>query len=118
MRILFSQQAIHRIFELDKMIDQYRTSDSKEEMIQLARAMTERHHEHASFSPGYYQGFFRLGYWRWIKYPDSFNYKHARGSGELFVHWIDTKLKEETLAARKAGEKFETQFLVFDQFKN
>lgn len=106
------------IFELDKMIDQYRTSDSREEMIQLARAMTERHHEHASFSPGYYQGFFRLGYWRWIKYPDSFSYKHARSAREQFVHWIDTKLKEETLAARKAGEKFEPQILVFDQFKN
>jgi len=106
------------IFELDKMIDQYRTSDSREEMIQLARAMTERHHEHASFSPGYYQGFFRLGYWRWIKYPDSFSYKHARSAREQFVHWIDTKMKEETLAARKAGEKFEPQILVFDQFKN
>ena len=87
-------------------------------MIQLARTMTEMHHEHASFSPGYYQGFFRLGYWRWIKYPDTFNYKHARGAGELFVHWIDTKLKKETLAARKEGEKFEPQILVFDQFKN
>ncbi len=106
------------LFELDKMIDQYRASDSREEMIQLARAMTERQHEHASFSPGYYQGFFRLGYWRWIKYPDSFSYKHARSAREQFVHWIDTKLKEETLAARKAGEKFQPQILVFDQFKN
>jgi microcin C transport system substrate-binding protein len=106
------------IFEMDKLIDQYRLSDNKEEMVRLARAMTERHHEHASFTPGYYQGFYRLGYWRWVKYPDSFNYKHTRNAGELFVHWIDPKLKEETLAARKAGEKFEPQILVFDQFKN
>ena len=102
---------------MDKLIDQYRLSDNKEEMNRLARAMTERHHEHASFTPGYYQGFFRLAYWRWIKYPDSFNHKHARNAGELFVHWIDTKLKKETLAARKAGEKFESQIQIFDQFK-
>jgi microcin C transport system substrate-binding protein len=105
------------IFEMDKLIDKYRSSENKEEMIQLSRTMTELHHKHASFSPGYFQGFFRHGYWRWIKYPDEFSYKHARGAGELFVHWIDTDLKEETLAARKDGKTFEAQILVFDQFK-
>lgn len=106
------------IFEMDLMIDKYRTSDNKQEMIELARAMTELHNEHASFSPGYYQGFFRLGYWRWIQYPDSFSYKYARGAGQLFVHWIDAKMKEETLAARKDDKTFDPQIRVFDQFKN
>lgn len=106
------------IFEMDKMIDRYRTSDSKEEMIRLAAKMTELHHEHASFSPGYFQGFFRVGHWRWVKYPASFNYKHARAATELFVHWIDSDLKEETLAARKDGVTFEPRITIYDQFKN
>jgi hypothetical protein len=33
------------------------------------------------------------------------------------VQWIDTKLKEETLAARKNDETFEPEVNVFDQYK-
>ncbi len=106
------------IFELDNLIDKYRASESKEEMIELAHRMTEIHHDYASFSPGYYQGFFRLGYWRWVKYPENFSYKHARGAGQLFVHWIDPEIKKETLAARKEGRTFKTEIRVYDQFRN
>ena len=106
------------IFEMDDLIDKYRASESKEEMRELAFAMTEMHHEHASFSPGFYQGFFRLGYWRWVRYPEHFSYKHARNAGQLFVHWIDTELKEATLAARKKGTRFEPQIHVYDQYAN
>ncbi len=105
------------IFEMDGMIDRYRTSDDAQEMKDLAFAMTEMHHEYASFSPGFYQAFFRVGHWRWVKYPASFNYKHASTAGELFVHWIDTDMKEETLAARKDDRKFPAEIVIYDQFK-
>ena len=105
------------IFEMDKMIDAYRASDNKEEMKRLAHEMTEMHHEHASFVPGFYQGFYRLGHWRWMRYPEGFNYKHSSGAGQLFVHWIDTEIKEETLQARKDGVAFEPEIHVYDQYK-
>ena len=75
--------------EMDSMIDQYRASGDKQEMIDLAHRMTEIHHEHASFVPGFVQPGYRIGHWRWIRYPEGFNYKHTRGYNELFVHWID-----------------------------
>jgi microcin C transport system substrate-binding protein len=105
------------VFEMDNMIDQYRASDDKTEMIKLAHKMTELHHEHASFVPGFIRPTYRVGHWRWLRYPEGFNQKHSSDQLEYFVHWIDTKKKEETLAARKAGESFDPEINVYDQFK-
>jgi microcin C transport system substrate-binding protein len=106
------------VFEMDKMIDKYRLSESKEEMKELAMAMTLMHHEYASFSPGYYPQFFRSAYWRWVRYPQNFSYKHARNATHLFVHWIDTDMKAETLQARKDNRTFEPQIRIYDQYEN
>jgi microcin C transport system substrate-binding protein len=51
-----------------------------------------------------------------VRYPEGFNYKHTRGATELFVHWIDKDIKEETLAAKKSGKQFEPALQTFDQF--
>jgi microcin C transport system substrate-binding protein len=102
--------------EMDSMIDQYRVSDDKQEMMDLAHRMTEIHHEHASFVPGFTQPGYRIGHWRWIRYPEGFNYKHTRRHNELFVHWIDTEIKEETQAAKKSGQQFQPEINFFDQF--
>lgn len=105
------------IEEMDKMIEAYRASDDKQEMVELAHAMSEMHYEHASFVPGFYQGFFRVGYWRWVQYPQEFSYKHTQGATEMFVHWIDEDIKKETLEARKTGKTFEPSIEVYDRWK-
>tara|TARA_R110000772_G_scaffold61283_1_gene138100 strand:+ start:89512 stop:91467 length:1956 start_codon:yes stop_codon:yes gene_type:complete len=104
------------ILEMDQLIERYRRSSDRDEMIQLAHRMTEMHHEHASFVPGFYQGFFRIGYWRWLRYPEGFSHKHAQGPGEAFVHWIDTDMKAETEAARRDGTRFDPVIRVHDQW--
>jgi microcin C transport system substrate-binding protein len=103
--------------DMDTMIERYRASGDKDEMIDLSHRMTELHYEEASWVPGFYQGFFRVGHWRWVRYPDFFTHKMASGAGELYVHWIDTEMKEETLAARKSGESFGPEINVYDQWK-
>jgi len=105
------------IFEMDNLVDQYRASGSKAEMIRLAHRMAEIHHDHASFIPGWVQPFYRVGYWRWVRYPEGFNHKHSSGATQYFVHWIDTEMKEATLNARARGTTFEPQIKVFDQFR-
>ncbi|MBO6655288.1 MAG: ABC transporter substrate-binding protein [Pseudomonadales bacterium] len=103
--------------EMDRLINEYRASDDKEEMIRLAHTMTQMHHDHASFVPGFVEPMYRVGHWRWVRYPEGFNYKLSRRYDELFVHWIDTDIKEETLAARKDGKTFEPEINDYDQFK-
>lgn len=105
------------ICEMDQMIDAYRASEDKQEMIDLAHRMTELHHEHASFVPGFVQPFYRIGHWRWVRYPDFFNHKHSGSAGQYYIHWIDTEIKEETLEARKSGKTFEPQINVYDQWR-
>ena len=105
------------IWEMDKMIERYDASGDKAEMIQLAHDMTELHHNHGSFVPGYYQPFYRVGHWAWLKYPEFFNHKHSSSPGQLYVHWIDTDMKEKVQAARKSSEKFDPVIKVYDQFK-
>lgn len=104
------------VLEMDRLIERYRASTSSDEMIALSHRMIELHHEHASFVPGYYQGFFRVGHWRWVRYPEGFSYRHSDGPGELFVHWIDTRIKEETKAAQRAGGTFEPSITVHDRW--
>ncbi len=102
--------------EMDDMIDAYRASEDKAEMVELAHKMTAMHHEYASFVPGFVQPGYRIGHWRWVKYPEGFNYKYTRRWDQAFVHWIDQDVKEETLAARKDGRVFEPEINVYDQY--
>ncbi len=105
------------IAEMDKMIEAYRASDDKQEMKDLAFKMTEMHHEFGSFVPGFYQPFYRIGHWRWIRYPENFNLKHSRTAGEYYVHWIDPQIKEETLSAMKDDITFAPEINIYDQHK-
>ncbi|MFT4631759.1 MAG: microcin C transport system substrate-binding protein [Candidatus Pseudothioglobus sp.] len=104
-------------YELDQLIDRYRASDDKQEMIALSHTMTEMLRENASFVPGFFQPFYRLGHWRWMRYPENFNHKHSSGPTEYHVHWIDAEMRRETQAAQEAGTGFGPAIRVFDQFK-
>ena len=102
--------------EMDPLIIRYRDSGDKEELLRLSHQIQELHYDNASFVPGFYRGFYRVGYWRWIRYPEYFNHKHSSAAGELFVHWIDTEMKEETLEARKSDTTFAPSINVYDQW--
>ena len=103
--------------EMDGLIDAYRASSDKQEMIALSHRMLELHHAQASYVPGWYQPTLRIGHWRWVRYPDFFNHRHVNRAGESWVHWIDTELKERVLEARKTGETFPPMLNVYDQWK-
>jgi microcin C transport system substrate-binding protein len=104
------------IAEMDKRINAYRRSDDTEEMKKMAFEMEEILYDDASFVPGFVQPFYRTAHWRWIQYPDDFNVKLSRSSGEFFLAWIDEDLKKETLEGRKSGKTFEPVIKVFDQY--
>lgn len=105
------------IFEVDALIERYRATADTDQMIAIANQMAGILHDHASYVPGFYQPFYRVGHWRWIRYPEFFNHKHSRSSGQLFVHWVDEAMKQETLDAMKAGDTFEPQIRYFEQWK-
>ncbi len=103
--------------ELDKLIDSYRKSEDLDEMREIAFKMEEIIHDEAAFIPGYVVPFYRIGYWRWINYPDDFNVKISDSAGQWFVSWIDEEAKKETLEARKSGKTFPPSIEVYDKYK-
>ena len=104
--------------ELDKMIETYRASGDAKEMKRLAFAMEKILYEDASFAPGFVTPFYRVGYWRWIKWPEGFNAKLTRSSNELWLAWIDADLKKEVEEARKAGKTFPPIIEKHEQYRD
>ncbi|MEZ5276014.1 MAG: extracellular solute-binding protein [Opitutaceae bacterium] len=102
---------------LDRLIEKYRASEDVEEMKRLAFEMEEILYEDASFSPGFVAPFYRVGYWRWIHWPDDFNVKISQSAGEYFLDWMNVEEKKETLDARRKDEKFPVEIKVYDQYK-
>lgn len=103
-------------YEMDILIDEYQDTEDKDRMIELSHQILEMHYDYASFSPGFVEPFYRTAYWRWVSWPEQFNYKYTTYPYELFVHWIDEDIKEETLAAQRSGQSFPARIEVFDQF--
>lgn len=103
--------------ELDELIDRYDRSKDLDELLQLSHQISQIHHDYASFSPGFVQPFYWNSSWRWVKWPEGYNYKYTLHARDLMVHWIDTQAKEETLAARRSGQTFEPIIGIYDQYK-
>ncbi len=103
--------------DVDEWIAQYRASEDENEMLALARNIQETVHEDAVFVPGFVQPFYRVGNWRWMSYPEDFNVRASEGAGEFRIHWIDDAARDATMEARKAGDPFEPQINIYDQFK-
>ena len=101
----------------DALIERYDRSQDLDEIMELAHELEEKIYADAAFVPGYVRPFFKFAYWRWIRWPDSFNVRKATEHDEYHLYWIDEELKKETLAAKKKGESFGETTRVFDQFK-
>jgi len=103
--------------ELDKLIEAYDRAETLEAMKPIAAKIEELLYQDAAWVPGWAVPFYRLAYWRWVKWPEGFNVMLSRTADEYFVHWIDPELREETKAAKRKGQTFPPQVLTFDQFK-
>ncbi len=96
--------------DTDKLSEQVRTARSVEELADAAKKLQHIMHDEAIFVPGYATDFQRIASWRWVRWPDSettqFSPRYAYEPHEAYVLWIDEDLKEETLAAIRAGKTF------------
>ena len=104
--------------ELDELIETYRSSNDADEMIELAHTMEEIIHESGAFVPAFYIPFYRVGYWKWRKYPEDFNVMNSEDTSEYSLGWMDVEEKKATLRAKDRGETFEKSIKVYDQYKS
>jgi microcin C transport system substrate-binding protein len=103
--------------EMDKLIAAYDKAQSMDEIRRLALPLEQRVYDNAAFIPGFEMPFYRVGYWRWIKWPKDFNVRFSDSAGEYGLEWIDEDAKKETLEARDSGQTFPPEIKVYDQWK-
>lgn len=88
--------------KLTEMIDQYRYALDKATKVRLAHSIEEKINELCVSHPTYKIPYFREVVWNWVKYPDFIGTRTTADSiTDYGLFWIDTKLKEEILKAKK-----------------
>ena len=104
-------------WDVDQLINRYRAATTEDELVATAHRLEEALYDHASFVPGFVQGYERSAHWRWLKFPDDFDVKESHYVFEGQQFWFDDTVKKETKAAMKAGDKFPVSVNVHDQYK-
>ncbi|MEZ5432518.1 MAG: ABC transporter substrate-binding protein [Verrucomicrobiales bacterium] len=104
--------------EMDKWATIQRNATTIEEMREASHKCEEFIHRDAIFIPGYVQDYYRIGYWRWVRFPaNTFNVKIAYDAMEAGVQWVDEDIKKETLAAMRSGKTYPEVLKVYDQYR-
>jgi microcin C transport system substrate-binding protein len=101
---------------MDKFCEAERAATTIEQMREAAWGADQIIHDEAAWIPGYDQNYWRVAFWRWVKWPEgTFNVAVSELPMSNHVHWIDEQVKAETLQAMKDGVEFPEVDLVFDQ---
>ena len=100
---------------MDKLCEAERAATTIEQMREASWGADQIIHEEAAWIPGYDQNYWRVAYWRWVKWPEKvFNVKVSELPMSNHVHWIDEEVKAETLKAMRDGVEFPEVDLVFE----
>ena len=75
--------------EIDGLIERYRCEDLKE-ITQLSHKLIQKITTTA-LMPGWVRPWYRVGQWRWVKYPKDYNVRESREPFEFHIHWIDSE---------------------------
>ena len=107
--------------DTDRLCDIVRSAASEEELSNAAGKLQRIMHDEAIFVPGYAIDFVKVGYWRWVKWPDCENTRFSPPvtyePHETHVLWIDSSVKAETQAARREGKVFRESTRVVDEYR-
>ncbi len=102
--------------EINALIERYDTSTDEEEIRKISWELQERLDAQSCFIPAFMRTNYRMGFWRWVRFPEGFDVKTGLGASDLL--WLDEAAQEETFRARNEGRTFENTPLIFDQWKN
>ena len=104
--------------EIDELIDTYRESEDLAQITELSHTLIEKIHDHAGYIPGWVRPWYRVGQWRWVKYPKDYNVRESRVPFEYHIHWIDTDEKTKTMKNLEEGKASGSAAIrMFDKYK-
>ncbi|MGB6220914.1 ABC transporter substrate-binding protein [Haloferula sp.] len=103
--------------EVDVILEENRNATSLDVVIETSRELERIFHERAVWVPAFKRPYYRLGYWRWVRWPDDFNVMMGDLPDMNHVLWIDEEMKDETLEAKREGRSFPEVNKVYDQYR-
>ncbi|MFK7849470.1 MAG: ABC transporter substrate-binding protein [Akkermansiaceae bacterium] len=107
--------------DTDVLSETVRNALTEEELRDAAVKLQNIIHEEAFFVPAYKVKFVRVGCWRWVRWPDSEETRFCAPviyePTEVHVHWVDEKLKAETMEAKRNGKSFDEVNRVHDEYR-
>ncbi len=103
--------------EVDKLLEENRNARSLEVIRETSYKLEEIFHERAVWVPSIRRPFYRVGYWRWVRWPENFNVRLGNEPEMNHVHWIDPEVQKDTLEAMTSGRTFPERNLIFDQHR-
>ena len=105
--------------DTDQLCIQVRTGGTVEEIRDATTKLQHIIHDEAIFVPSYAVDFMRIGSWRWVRWPDCATTRFCPpvvyDPHEVYVFWIDEKLRAETRNARRTGKGFPESTRVIKQ---
>jgi microcin C transport system substrate-binding protein len=105
--------------EMNEWIDRYDKSEDINEMKDLAFKMERRVHDAAIFIPAFKMPWYRVAFWRWMKWPKDFDAKTVRDFEESWGFWIDEAERKTTLdSMRSGGPTFPKEVGVYDKWRD
>jgi microcin C transport system substrate-binding protein len=103
--------------EMDKLLEANRNATTESEVESTSHRIEDIIHEEAVWSPGWKKDFYRLAYWRWVKWPEKHNVRISDDPEMSYVFWIDQDTKEETLKAMREKTVFPEANRVYDAYR-
>jgi microcin C transport system substrate-binding protein len=116
-KVMTNNISVYANPEIDPLVETVRFGISEEEIREAAWKAEEIIHRDAAWIPGYKRDSYRLGYWRWVNWPDDFNVKLTRLADESYLYWIDEDMKKETLKAKAEKREFPEVDVIYDKYR-
>lgn len=104
---------------VDVILEANRAARTEQELQETSWKLEEIIHDRALWVPGVERPFYRLGSWRWVRWPEDFNVQFANDPEMGKVMWIDNDIKKETEDAMHAipPRTFPEKNVVYDQYR-
>ena len=113
---------------MDELIMKYRGSSELDERIELAHRLEQMVHDAGVMVPSFQVPYTREAAWRWIRIPKHIGtptsasiFDSQANSAGIFssggLMWIDPQIKEETLEAKRNGEKFDPVTIIQNDYR-
>ncbi len=106
---------------MDELVRVVRDARSKKSLKEASWEVQNIVHDEALFIPAFKNAYTRIGYWNWVKWPDSkhyqFNSPKVSWPTEFYLYWIDEEEKKRILESKKRGEALPEKNYMFDLYK-